>query len=279
MGTTTPGTIKAPQISVCMPVYNGAWCLGAALESVLTQTFQDFEILIFDDASTDGTWGVLESVQDPRVRCHRNPRNIGAEANWNQCLQAATGTYIKIFHQDDKMAPDCLKRQLDCLELDPRRVLAFCRRSIIDSDGRRLGSRGAPWKEGEVEGSAVARGCVLRGTNLVGEPSAVLFRARAAREAGFFDGSIPYLIDLDYWVRILVYGPGYYLDDPLVSFRVSNRQWSVALGNRQTDDFIRFIDRIAGRGIYRPSIAARAWARWMARMNGWARAAFYMLFC
>lgn len=266
-----------PLVSVCLPVYNGARFLEAAVRSVLAQTYHHFELQVFDDASTDGSWALLQGIRDPRITLHRNDRNLGPEANWNQALAAARGKYIKLFHQDDLLAPECLEKQVRALEHHPAAVLAFCQRHIIRPDGRRLMTRGGPWPEGLVGPETVVRRCVLAGTNLIGEPSAVLFTAEAARRAGEFDGRLPYVIDLDYWIRLLAQGPAYSLDEPLASFRLSPRQWSATIGRRQSAEFLAFLDRLPTAPIPPPGTWALRWGRARARLNGLFRAAVHVL--
>lgn len=264
-----------PLVSVCLPVYNGERFLGQAVRSVLGQSFRDFELLVFDDGSTDSSWSILETIQDPRISLRRNTRNLGPEGNWNQAMAAARGTYIKLFHQDDLLAETCLEQQVSALERTPRAALAFCRRQIIRADGRLLMTRGGPWREGEVPAHELLQSCVRAGTNLIGEPSAVLFRAEFARRAGRFDGSLPYLIDLDYWARLLAYGSGYYLPAPLASFRVSARQWSVSLGQRQGREFVAFIDRLVAADSEIAGPASRLQGQFMAHLNGFLRGMAY----
>lgn len=254
-----------------MPVFNGEPFLAAAVHSVLAQTFPNFELLIFDDQSADGSLALLETFADPRIILHRNAVNLGPERNWNQCLAAARGKYIKLFHQDDLLAPECLEKQVGALERHPESALVFCRRTIIRPDGNRLMTRGAPWPRGEVGRGEVLRRCVLAGANLVGEPSAILFRTEAARQAGGFDGSIPYLIDLDYWLRLLALGQAYHLDESLASFRISSHQWSATIGKRQGQEFCSFIDKLSASGQFPLKRCGSAWGKLMARLNGWMR--------
>jgi glycosyltransferase involved in cell wall biosynthesis len=237
-----------PLVSVCLPVYNGARFLEAAVQSVLAQTYPHFELQVFDDASTDGSWELLQGIRDPRITLHRNERNLGPEANWNQALAAARGKYIKLFHQDDLLAPECLEKQVRALEDHPAAVLAFCRRHIIRPDGRRLMTRGGPWGTGLVSASQAFRRCLLAGTNLIGEPSAVLFRSEAGKRIGGFDGSIPYLIDLDFWLRLMDAGDAWSIGEPLASFRISSGQWSAALSRRQSQAFSQFMMKVLASG-------------------------------
>jgi glycosyltransferase involved in cell wall biosynthesis len=267
----------SPLVSVCMPVYNGARFLEEAVRSVLAQSYPNFELQVFDDASTDGSWDLLQGIRDPRLVLHRNARNLGPEANWNKAMASATGKYIKLFHQDDLLAPECLEQQVRALEREASSVLAFCRRTIIRADGRRLMTRGGPWKSGIVSASEVFRRCVLAGSNLVGEPSAILFRAETARRVGEFDGSIPYLIDLDYWLRLLAFGPAWHERNALASFRISSRQWSVAIGRRQSQAFIDFSVKVLAEGRFQMGPLARGWGRAMASLNGLLRVWIYRL--
>ena len=180
--------------------------------------------------------------------------NIGAEGNWNKCLTLARGRYIKILPHDDTLERDCLKDQVEILVADQMEQisLVFCGRRIINNEGKVLAKRRIRGiSAGIISSRHLIRLCVRRGTNLIGEPGAVLFRSSAARVSGNFDGKISYVIDLDYWVRLLDHGDAYYIDGTLSSFRVSNGSWSAEIGKRQSKDFICFIDSICrGRADY-----------------------------
>lgn len=269
--------MDGPLVSVCMPVYNGERFLAAAVDSVLAQTHGHFELRVFDDASTDNSWELLQEIQDPRLILHRNARNLGPEANWNQALAAATGKYIKLFHQDDLLAAECLERQVRALEDHPEAVLTFCRRHIVRPDGRRLLTRGGPWATGPVHGSQVFRRCLLAGTNLIGEPTAVLLRSDVLSRSGGFDGSIPYLIDLDLWLRLMEYGSAWSIGEPLVSFRISSGQWSAALISHQSQAFNQFTRKILASGRYQASFLDRVRGALAANLNAIKRAWVYRL--
>lgn len=266
-----------PLVSICLPVFNGERYLAKAVESILAQTYQEFELLIFDDASTDASWVLLNTFQDPRLVITRNDRNLGPEENWNRAVAAAQGRYTKLFHQDDLLAPDCLARQVAALESHPASVLAFCGRTIIRPDGTHLLDRRAPWPDGEVEAGAILQGCINSGTNPIGEPSAVLFRTALARQIGSFDGQLPYVIDLDYWLRLLEHGAGYCLKSPLASFRISPGQWSVGIGRRQSRQFSAFLDKLSATGRCRISPLAKLRGRVMAVRNQLLRMLVYRL--
>jgi glycosyltransferase involved in cell wall biosynthesis len=261
-------------VSVCMPIYNGGAYLAAAIASVLAQSYPHFELVIVDDASTDGSWEALQGLADPRIRLLRNERNLGPEGNWNRALGCARGQYIKLFHQDDLLLPACLAEQVGALERHPEAVLAFCRRDIIGPQGNKLLSRGAGWPEGLVSLDQAARRCARQGTNVLGEPSAVLLRAEVVAAVGLFDASIAYLVDLDYWLRMMAHGPGWCSDSALAAFRISPRQWSAAIGKRQGSEFARYLDRLAAGPLRAQPLLVR-YGKLRAHANSVLRALLY----
>lgn len=133
--------MSEPHISVGLPVFNGAAFLGAALDSILSQDTQDFEIVISDNASTDGTQELCEAYArvDRRIRVFRQARNIGAPANWNFVARAAHGTYFKWASASDLCAPRLLSACAERLDSVPDAVLAYPRTVYIDDEGRETG--------------------------------------------------------------------------------------------------------------------------------------------
>lgn len=255
-------------VSVCIPTYQGAAYLGQAIDSVLGQELQDFELVVVDDASTDGTEELVGQYTDPRLRYLRNPRNLGPELNWNRCLAEAQGQYIKILPQDDVLAPGCLSRQAAVLQTDieNRLALVFSSRSVIDSRGKVVLKRGYRGVDGRLDAQHLRRQCLRCGTNLIGEPGAVLFRRSLSGRVGGFNGEIGYVIDLDYWFRLLAYGDAYFLAEPLASFRVSAGSWSVAIGQRQGREFRRFLHKAGASSADLALGSIMAWANNIARL-------------
>src|SRR5438270_12301052 len=101
-----------PPVSVCIPTYNGEAFVRQCIESVLAQSFPDFELIVVDDGSTDGTWDIVRDYEarDCRFRVSRNEVNKGLVGNWNHCVDVATGRWLKFVFQDDELAPECLAR-------------------------------------------------------------------------------------------------------------------------------------------------------------------------
>lgn len=270
-----------PRVSVCIPTYRGEATLGAAIESVLVQSLHDLELIIIDDGSPGDTRSIVEQYDDPRIVYLRNESNLGPQGNWNRCLAVARGTYFKLLPHDDLLHPQCLERQVAVLEADreERIALVFCARSVLGPDGRPLTRRGYPGRrDGVIPSRQVMAACVRRGTNLLGEPGAVLMRKSLCERVGAFDGTNPYVIDLDYWFRLLAHGDAYYSHETLASFRVSPAQWSVLIGKAQDRDFVDFVRRVSAA--VRPPFSELdiACATLSARLNMWLRLFFYKLY-
>lgn len=267
-----------PAVSVCIPCYRGADHLRAAIESVLAQSFTDFELIVVDDKSPDNTVDLMRTFTDPRIRFLVNPENLGPEGNWNRCLELATGKYFKLLPQDDLLAPTCLAEQVEILENDTNEKLAlvFCARTILDARDRTIMTRGYPQRRsGIIAANTLIRQCVRRGANVIGEPGSVLFRRTLAGIAGRFDASIGYVLDLDYWVRLLLHGDAYYLASPLASFRVSGGSWSVRIGARQSIEYQLFIQKLIADPRYHPTGFDVVAGKIMSKVNSQLRSVLY----
>jgi glycosyltransferase involved in cell wall biosynthesis len=120
-----------------VPVYNGARYLSAALDSLLTQTFEDFEIIISDNASNDATAEIARAyaAADRRVRYHRNEENIGSTRNYNHVVALARGEFFRWAAADDLSGPEFLAVCIDALDRNDDLVLAYPRTQLIDADG------------------------------------------------------------------------------------------------------------------------------------------------
>jgi len=129
-----------PRISICVPVYNGEAFLSQALDSILAQTYRDYELLISDNASTDSTAEICRhyAARDPRIQYSRNAVNIGANPNFNRLIQLARAPYFKLANADDLCAPELLARCVTVLDRHPEVVLCYARTRLIDATGRVL---------------------------------------------------------------------------------------------------------------------------------------------
>ena len=129
------------RVTVGMPVYNGGAFVGPAIESILAQTLSDLELIISDNASTDGTEAVCRAyaARDSRVRYYRNATNRGGIWNFNQVFRLSASPYFKWAAHDDLCAPDFVEKCVDVLEHHPEAVLCYPRTIDIDANGNHLG--------------------------------------------------------------------------------------------------------------------------------------------
>lgn len=267
-----------PLVSVCIPTYRGSAFLAAAIDSVLNQSYPHFEVWILDDNSPDDTPAIVSHYSDPRITYMRNEHNLGPEGNWNRCLELARGKYFKLLPHDDVLATDCLEKQVSVLEEDSAGEIAlvFGSRKIIDTEGQILMTRGlSRARAGRIEGHTLIKRCIRAGTNLIGEPGNALFRRELVKKIGVYDATHPYLVDLDYWFRILLHGDAHYTSTQASSFRVCPGSWSVAIGSKQYRDFKGFVDKIHTDARFRISRTDWAIGLVRARLNTIARAIVY----
>jgi glycosyltransferase involved in cell wall biosynthesis len=131
---------SSPRVSVGLPVYNGERFLAQALDSILAQTLEDYELLISDNGSTDGTEAICRTYasRDRRLRYVRNETNVGASINFNRVFELSSGEYFKWLAADDVCAPEFLERCVEMLDAEPAAVLAYPRAIWIDEHGKSI---------------------------------------------------------------------------------------------------------------------------------------------
>jgi glycosyltransferase involved in cell wall biosynthesis len=212
--------MNPPKISVLIPTYNYGRFLAEAIESVLAQDFQDFELLVVDDCSTDNTTEVVRPfcALDARVRFAVNSANLGMAHNWNHCLHQARGEYIKFLFGDDKLFHrQALSKMLALLQAHPKAVLAASARAILDEESKAIDIY-RDLEEGCHDGRKIITAYLTQnGKNLVGEPSAVLFRKTDARRG--FDPKYGQITDVEMWMHMLEKGDLAYTRQALCAFR------------------------------------------------------------
>jgi glycosyltransferase involved in cell wall biosynthesis len=197
-----------PKISVCIPTYNSARYLPEAIESVLEQDFDDYELIICDNASTDNTTEICRSYTDSRIRYVRFEKLVTQGGNWNRCIALAQGQYVALLHADDKYLPGFLKERSRLLEENPEIGLAFGAVQIIDSDGRPISEQRrydeafiAPPPEFAKE--LLLSGCVI-------SPVSPMVRRDCYKAVGPFNERRLWAVDWEMWFRIAAhYGVAY----------------------------------------------------------------------
>src|SRR5512133_1259902 len=173
--------MSSPLITICIPTYNHERFLQETLASVIAQSYDNFEVLVIDDCSVDGTAEIARgfALQDPRISVHVNERNLGMVANWNRCLEMAQGEFIKFVFGDDLMtSPETLQRMAEVFASDREVTLVASARNIIDEDSRIIESFVEFPDKTRIPGQELVKRClegIVYQHNLIGEPSVVMF--------------------------------------------------------------------------------------------------------
>lgn len=238
--------MPTPRVSVIIPVYNRASFVAEAVDSILAQTFEDFEIVIVDDGSQDGSPDLI------RERYGDNPKislvtqkNKGVAAARNTAIQHARGEYIALQDSDDVSRPDRLELQMTALDRCPEAVLCFG--DILHNGGDWNG-----WREFEIGGFRDSSGfSLVMPRNLIPGPTVVMKKS-AALEAGLFDESFVSYSDWELWIRMLAVSPAVCLNRILCDYRVHGEGQLTDSPTRSIDMYFRILEK------NRELIAARA---------------------
>lgn len=244
--SSKPKVYKQPLVSICIPIYNAEKTVVNTLQSILNQTYQNLEIIIVDNASTDHTLDLLGKFTDPRMKIYKNNTNIGAEKNFSRCIELATGKYIAIFHSDDLYKPNIVQKQVQAFQDNPSIGAVFTIANLINEHDKVIGEFKLPVdlkKRGTYSFSEIFIS-TLRNENFLICPSAMV-RSEIYKEL------IPFNVerfgtsaDLDMWLRILERHPIAILNEKLMSYRISSMQGMFLYNYSRTDeaDFFKVID-------------------------------------
>lgn len=182
----------APKVSVVMPVYNGDRYLAKAVESILTQTFTDFEFMVIDDGSTDASVEIIKSYRDPRIRFIQNTANAGVTKSLNQGLALAAGEYIARMDADDVSLQTRLAKQVAFMDAHPQVGVCGSWVEIIGT------TAGDIWRYPEDPDTIQ---CRLLFESALAHPSVIMRRALFEKAGLCYDPSYPYAQDYELWVR------------------------------------------------------------------------------
>ena len=278
---------SGPLVSVCIPTYNGAEFLEECLVSVVSQQAiasseeVEIEIILLDDQSTDNTVEIAQSMA-LRFPKHRwivstNPVRLGMAANWNACVALAQGEFVKLVGQDDVLREDCLSRQVGALRANPNATVASAARIMINRNGGRMFRMPSPYPTGLIPGPEAALQCLLSGTNLVGDPVAVLFRRATMLEAGGFNPEIRYCTDMEMWLRLLALGDLYFDQTPLAYYRVHGNATGQSLKKIVPVDYLKSLEAVEGLFPWKISASQRQWIKRKSRLLAVLRNAVYTI--
>ena len=268
------------KVSVCIPTYNGERHLRETLESVVAQTGVDLEIIIGEDLSSDSSMKIAEEFADrhPEHQWHllRSESRLGMAGNWNACMQAATGDFVKVMGQDDLLYAGALASQAKALVDHPAASMVVSGCEIVSGRGQRLFKRPRAWKPGLSSGSTVAAASLLRRANLIGEPVTVMARRCDLMSLGGFSPEHRYYIDLEMWLRLLGKGDCFIIPEAQCAFRIHGRSVS---SSTQKDDFDQFDDLPGAREMVEGLTAAQLRTRHLkAQLSTLIRSILYRVF-
>jgi cellulose synthase/poly-beta-1,6-N-acetylglucosamine synthase-like glycosyltransferase len=205
-----------PKVSVLMSVLNGREFLRPAVDSVLAQSFGDFEFIIIDNASRDDTPAILDSYADARIVRLRNDRVLSLTQSLNKGLQVARGDYVARLDADDVAAPARFARQVELLDRDPGIVLAGCAVRVIDEHGRVTGRIDPPATPGGLRDAFAYSNPIVH--------SSAMFRRETVGAVGGYPEIYVYAQDLALWLKLAERGEIGMVAEPLVDLREHARQ-------------------------------------------------------
>ncbi len=228
-------TGDSPAISVIMAAHNAGRTVRASIDSILSQTFTDFEMIVTDDGSSDDTVAVLEAVRDPRLRIFRNTVNQGVVGSRNRCFEHARGRMIAMLDSDDLSAPTRLARQLAYLDANPETVLVGTAARMLDAGVLR-----------GMRYPVVTTPGLIRWLLHVANPlvcSSVMFRAETVRRQGeFMRASYTYAEDYEFYLRMAALGDIARLDSSLTIYRLHDGNMSKRNEQAMIDNAVRVLE-------------------------------------
>ncbi len=218
-----------PKVSVLMAVYNGKRYLRQAVENILDQTFSNFEFIIVDDGSTDGTWDILTDYadRDQRIVLVQNKENLGLTKSLNKGLALAQGEYIARQDADDVAFPERFEKQVALLDKHSEVVLTSCDIEVIDSEGNSVAKH-----QRACEPELVAW-YLLFYNHLAGH-SQVMFRRKSVEDLGGYCETYRYCQDYELWCRLVKVGDIVILPEVLQQQRLHSKSISFEKSSQQT---------------------------------------------
>jgi glycosyltransferase involved in cell wall biosynthesis len=236
-------------VSVVLPVYNVERYVAASIQSVLAQTYADFELVIVDDGSTDGSLHLCQQFTDPRIRIIQQ-KNRGLAGARNTGIRHATGEYIALLDSDDLFAPEKLQRHVEHLDRSPKVGISFSRSAFIDDDSQPLGYYQMPKLKEITTPDILCR-------NPIGNGSAPVIRRQVFQEIGiqkdlygvvedfFFDDSFRQSEDIECWLRMAIQTSWLFegIPEPLTLYRVNGGGLSASIP-KQLASWERVIEKI-----------------------------------
>jgi len=238
------GRHKISEILVFVPTYNSEKYLRECLDSVINQTFKDWECVISDDASVDKSVEIAREYEkkDSRFKVLTHDVNVGAANNWNRAKENNKSFATKLLCSDDYLTIDALKIQLDILKINKTAII-FSERYIVFPNGKKLHPR-LPKYASNISFNDAFKYYIKHGRNIFGEPVTALFRTDLFVNSEGFYPKFEYSLDTSGYMSI-ARGQDVTFDNNVVGvFRVSKDQWSHKLKGKQFSHIFDFIDHL-----------------------------------
>ena len=228
-----------------MPVYNNAKYLRACIDSILSQTYDDFEFIILDDASTEPVWDIINSYEDPRIVKIRNEENIGLTKSLNICLDKAKGRLIARQDSDDISCSERFKKEVELFE-DGVGLVSTWAKTVNEDYPLVKGSIGDPYidKDIRIPNDKIKR--VLRKQNCIMGPTAI-YTKEVFEKIGYYDEELYFAQDYNYWLRLAQFFDIKVIPEVLYLRRKNSK--SVRRDKRNDDKKVNIIERVHSRAI------------------------------
>lgn len=229
-------------VSICIPVYNGAEYLKETLDSVLSQTYKNIEVIITDDISSDDTEKIVRSYDDARIRYSVNDSRKGLAGNWNEAVRKAGGEFIKLLCQDDLLSHDAVEKQVTALS-NSDACCVIGNSNVVNSSGEIVFKRSYFKRSHVTDGRSFALKSLL-GRNIYSEPGNIMYRSECYEKYGAYDKNLKYTPDWDFALRISVNEKIYCISDTVFSFRISESSETSRLYREQMKDLVKDTDKL-----------------------------------
>ena len=242
--------MSSARVTVVVPTYNRSSLLRETIGSALAQTFDDFVLVVADNASTDDTAQVVRAIADERVSYVRRQENLGLFGNFQEALSAVETEYALLLCDDDQLRPEFLAATVEVLDREPRTAVVHTAFDVIDEAGEVV-ERGADWTYGLTEdtvepGQEFLAESMRWGCRLC--QSAALMRTAALPDPPFEEEDMP-AIDFGLWLRIALEWDVAFVARPLAAYRVHGATESAGLGTPHQAGYqtgVEWIDMRAG---------------------------------
>lgn len=283
---------QMPLISICIPTYNGAKYLKESLDSISSQKYTDFEVVISDDSSSDNTLEICEAFKSASsfpVYIHHH-KSSGMALNWNHCIEKSKGTFIKFLFQDDVLTPNCLEKFVHQISSPTVPQLIFCKRGFIVEDKlakdqeiqnwiKRYSDLAKGWK---INLSTGINGLQLikKSDNLfsyplnkIGEPTVTFISKSLFDTFGVFDPQFIQLTDVELYYRLLPNCHITYIPEKLVSIRLHEQQTTLQNleNNKADEDLLLYytLKNKVGKALHPLTFLFPIKYRWKKRLKRW----------